>query len=106
MHLAEAGIHSSEAIVLYNKSLDHGPWHAFHISRKSVSTPNTETMLAAEESGDSFSNLMGQELALAALSFQHCQPLNVPYIKLGWYDRVKPNTMAVRATHRPRFASS
>ncbi|KAI9454971.1 hypothetical protein BJY52DRAFT_690095 [Lactarius psammicola] len=37
---------------------------------------------------------MGQKLALAALSFPYCQPLNGSHIRLGWYDRPKPNKMA------------
>jgi len=58
-----------------------------------------ETILAAEVSGDKSSFLMGQKLAIAALLFPHCQPLNTPHIKLGWYDRLKPNgvPVAVRA---------
>jgi hypothetical protein len=95
VHLAEAGVHSSEAIVVYSKSLDHGPWHTFHMSRKRVSIPNWEE----EGSGDGFS-----KLAVAALEYEHCQPLNISYIKLGWYDKLKPNS--VRAVHRSSFARS
>jgi hypothetical protein len=99
VHLAEAGIHSSEAIVLYSKSLDHGTWHTFHVSRKRTFILNKEGILAAEEqSGDGFSDPIGQKLALVALSFPHCQPLNTPHIKLGWYDKFKPNSaLPVRA---------
>jgi hypothetical protein len=101
IHLAESGIHSSEAIVLYTKSLDDGSWHLIHTK---APIPDGEAILA---SCDDSSNQMGQKLAYAALSFQHCQPLNIPYIKLGWYDRLKPNrTLAVRAIHCPRVTTS
>jgi hypothetical protein len=97
VHLAEMGIHSAEAITSYKKSLDQGPWHNLHQSRKNTFTSDKERVLAAETSGDSFSNLMGQKLAIIALSFPHCQPFNLRHIKFGWYDRLKSSGMAVRA---------
>ena len=58
---------------------------------------------AAKESGDGSSNLMGKKLALATLSFPHCQPLTGSYIRLGWYDRPKENTMDVCAIRPPNL---
>jgi hypothetical protein len=96
-HLAEAGIHSSEAVALYKKSIDQSTWHEFHLTKR-TSASDKETILAAEASGDDVSNLIGQKLAIVALSFPHCQPLiNIPRIKLGWYDRPKFTGVAVRA---------
>jgi hypothetical protein len=97
VHLAEAGIHSSEAVTLYKKSLDHSTWHEFHLEKGTFAS-DKETILAAEASGDDVSNLIGQKLAIVALSFSYCQPLNnIPRIKLGWYDRPKSTRVAVRA---------
>ena len=97
MHLAEAGIHSSEAVTWYKKSLDHSTWHEFHLEKR-TSASDKETIIAAEASGDDVSNLIGQKLAIVALSFSHCQPLNnIPRIKFGWYDRPKSTGVAVRA---------
>ncbi|KAI0306344.1 hypothetical protein B0F90DRAFT_1689147 [Multifurca ochricompacta] len=101
VHLARAGVHSSEAIVLYRKSPDQAPWHAFHLSREKEFVSNKETILAAEVSGDGFSTLIGQRLALAAQSFPHCQPLNVTHIKLGWYDRLISSTIAASSPFDP-----
>jgi hypothetical protein len=97
VHLAEAGIHSSEAITLYKKSQEQSTWHEFHLSKRT--SPDQEMILAAEVSGDNVSNLIGQKRATVALSFSHCQPLNnTPHIKPGWYDRPKSSGVAVRAT--------
>lgn len=98
MHLAEAGIHSSEAITLYQKSQEQSTWHEFHLSKRT--SPDQETILAAEASGDDgVSNLIGQKRAIVAVLFSHCQPLNnAPHIKPGWYDRPKSTGGAVRPT--------
>jgi hypothetical protein len=97
VHLAEAGIHSSEAITLYKKSLEQSTWHEFHLSKKT--SPDEETILAAEASGDNVSSLIGQKRAIVALSYSHCQPLNnASHIKPGWYDRPTSTGVAVRAT--------
>lgn len=97
MHLAEAGIHSSEAITLYKESQEQSTWHEFHLSKKTP--PDQETILAAEASGDDVSNPIGQKRAIVALSFSHCQPLNsTSHIKPGWYDRLRSTGVAVRAT--------
>ena len=97
VHLAEAGIHSSEAVTLYKKSSDQSTWHEFHLEKEFFAS-DKETILAAEVSGDNVSNLIGQKLAIVALSFSYCQPLNnIPRIKFGWYDRPKSTGVAVRA---------
>ena len=97
VHLAEAGIHSSEAITLYKKSLEQSTWHEFHLSKRT--SPDQETILAAEASGEDTSNMIGQKRAIVALSFSHCQPLNnTPHIKPGWYDKLKSTRVAVRGT--------
>jgi hypothetical protein len=93
VQLAEAGIHSSEAVTLYKKSPEQSIWHEFHLAKRT----DKETILAAEVSGDDVSSLMGQKLALIALSFPHCLPMNMSHIKLGWYDRLKSTGVAVRA---------
>jgi hypothetical protein len=94
VHLAEAGIHSSEAVTLYKKSPEQSTWHEFHLAKRS----DKEMILAAEASGDDVSNLTGQKLAIIALSFSHCLPMtNTSLIKPGWYDRLKFPGVAVRA---------
>jgi hypothetical protein len=95
VHLAECGVHSSEAITFHKMSRDHSPWHNLHLARRRTRASDKETILAAEVSGDGFANLMGQKLAIMALSYPHCQPLNVSHIKLGWYDRVKSDEMSM-----------
>jgi hypothetical protein len=95
VHLAEAGIHSSEAITLYKESQEQSTWHEFHLSKRT--SPDQEAILAAEVSGDDVS--IGQKRAIVALSFSHCQPLhNTPHIKPGWYDKLKSTGVAVRTT--------
>jgi hypothetical protein len=98
VHLAEAGIHSSEAVTLYKKSQEQSTWHEFHLKKR---TSATETILAAEASGDDVSGLIEQKLAMVALSYSHCQPVNnISHIRFGWYDRLKSTGVAVRA-HPP-----
>lgn len=103
VHLAKAGIHSSEAITLYKKSLEQqeqSAWHEFHLSKWT----SQETILAAEASGDDVSNLIRQQRAIMALSFSYCQPLNnASHIKPGWYDRPTSTGVAVRATRLIRY---
>jgi hypothetical protein len=99
VHLAEAGIHSSEAITLYKNSLEQRTWHEFHLSKR-TSASDREMILAAEASGDDVSNMIGQKRAIVALSYSHCQPVNnISHIKLGWYDKPKSIGVAVRAVH-------
>ena len=98
VHLAEAGIHSSEAITLYKKSQEQSTWHEFHLSKRT--SPDQETILAAGASDGDASSLIGPKRAIVALSFSHCQPLNnASYIKPGWYDKPTSTGVAVRATH-------
>jgi len=94
VHLAELGVHSSEAIVLHKMSRDHGPFHNVHLARRKAFASDKEAILAAEVSGDSIAKLIGQKLAITALSYPHCQPLNVSHIKFGWYDRLKSDAMS------------
>jgi hypothetical protein len=96
VHLAEGGVHSSEAIVFYRMSRDQGPFHKFHLARRKTLASDKETILAAEVSGDGFEKLIGQKLAITALSYPQCQPLNVSHIELGWYDRLRSDPVAVR----------
>jgi hypothetical protein len=96
VHLAEGGVHSSEAIVFYRMSRDQGPFHNFHLARRKTLAWDKERILAAEVSGDGFEKLIGQKLAITALSYPQCQPLNVSHIELGWYDRLRSEPVAVR----------
>jgi hypothetical protein len=68
-------------------------FHNFHVARRKTIASDKETILAAEVSGDGFAKLIGQKLTITALSYPHCQPLNVPHIKLGWYDTLKSDGM-------------
>lgn len=99
--LAEVGVHSSEAIVFSKMSRDHGPLHSVHVARRKTLASDKEAILAAEVSGDSIAKLMGQKLAITALSYPHCQPLNVSHIKFGWYDRLKSDAMSVAVREIP-----
>ena len=76
-------------------SRDQGPFHNFHLARRKSIAADKETILAAEVSGDGFAKLIGQKLAIIALSYPHCQPLNVSRIKLGWYDTLRSDGMPV-----------
>jgi hypothetical protein len=76
-------------------SRDQGPFHNFHLARRKSIASDKESILAAEVSGDGFAKLIGQKLAIIALAYPHCQPLNVSHIKLGWYDMLKSDGMPV-----------
>jgi hypothetical protein len=91
-------------------SRDHGLFHDFHIARRKAFASDKQALLAAEVSGDSIAKLIGQKLAITALSYPYCQPLNVSHIKFGWYDRLKSDVMseAVREIlliRWPRFST-
>ena len=101
VNLAELGVHSSEAMVFYKMSRDHGPFHSVHVTRRKTLASDKEAILAAEVSGDSIAKLIGQKLAITALSYPHCQPLNVSHIKFGWYDRLKSDGMSVAVREIP-----
>ncbi|KAI0064565.1 hypothetical protein BV25DRAFT_1881865 [Artomyces pyxidatus] len=91
VHLAGIGIHSSQAVVAHQKSTDHRYWHNLHRSLRDSFVRNKPNILAAEMSGDGFSNLMGHRLAIAATTFPHCQPVDILNTRHGWYDQALPN---------------
>lgn len=87
--------------MLYKMSRDHGTFHDVHVGRRRTFASDKEAILAAEVSGDSIAKLIGQKLAITALSYPHCQPLNVPHIKFGWYDRLESDGMSVAVREIP-----
>lgn len=91
--------------MFHKMSRDHGQFHDVHMARRKAFASDKKAVLAAEVSGDSIAKLIGQKLAITALSYPHCQPLNVSHIEFGWYDRLKSDAMsvAVREIHLIRW---
>ncbi|KAH9483676.1 C-module-binding factor A [Psilocybe cubensis] len=86
-HLLEnSKMHAVEALLLHtgDKTPKHEKYHSHHLSK---SAKYYENLPALEESQREGTRHPGFSwLVYNALSYSHCTPLNLKYVRFGWYD--------------------
>ncbi|ETW86063.1 hypothetical protein HETIRDRAFT_438586, partial [Heterobasidion irregulare TC 32-1] len=80
-HLLSQGIHSSHAIIAVLRDKEHRHWHKGHRLLREAFPSAKKSILDAELSGDACSYIYGHRLALAAITFPKCQPVNPVFVK-------------------------
>lgn len=82
-HILDLGVHSAEAVVVYQSDSSHTGWHAHHRDK----TIRDQILEAEKAEKDGTRCDVRHKLALTAGKFDTCMPSNPRFTKAGWYDK-------------------
>lgn len=93
VHILEAGIHSSEALMIVEHDKTFGKWHSAHTSRQKRYENVVLGLIRAMKMGDKTE--ISDRLVYFARTFQNARPLS-EQVSPGFYDKEVPNPEEVR----------
>lgn len=88
VHILEAGIHSSVALMTVDHDKTYGKWHSSHTNRQKRYESAVPTLIWSTRMGDP--TTIADRLVYFARSFQTPRPLS-EQVSLGFYDKKLPD---------------